>query len=773
MSSYDRQSNLSPNGRIRSKSQSSTRSQRATPNITIRDDDVQRAKTASRTSQRSTREIESGKRSESSASTRSTKTATPASPKSKRQRSNAKTPTSPKATRRANSKRKKSAISTTESERQRMLEENDDENQNLTGSGLAMVPADIFQSKFSNKIVGNKSFFSLLVSNLRRLILANNNISGLPPAVSSLVNLEYLDVSNNPLLIKNGHDDYSCFPKEFRQLKNLQTIIMSECRVKYIPVAIWFIVNLQTLDVSRNKVGFIMTEIGTSSFVFLVVVMFCFLGNLTNIRHLHLAHMNLDTLPPEIGFCDKLETLDISGNPIDHIPETLVECRRLYQLKVNYKTFYKLLDPYMLQLIDEGKIRSEHIPQVIFELESLRTLDLSQTKSNSIPFEHQLMNLTELYLSNNYFFDIPESICNMKQLRILDMSYNRLTFFPEYFAKLQCLEVLNLTWNKLPVLPKSILLLPVLKTLILHHNQIHTIDKEISRCSSLLRVDLSHNQISFVPLEFCSLNQLETLDLRYNKIENLPLMMRQMIGLKSMNIFDEHGQRIGLHLIGNPVTDPPTFIWKSTEIETLFNYFEEKEKQLSSSFYHLKIILIGAKNVGKTVFATKLVDNRRIVTKKRKTLDTFVSILQEKTPAEFREYVPTIPSVVHEFNQINTSSSTDQWIENRISTSEVQNNGRSSKVRRLYPPPMKFYHTKETADFLISKSTLITKNNFYGTIFDLKSESNYEILYPLIYDSKALYIIPINLTALLLMIRIEFSLEQLNEFVEKKRNKNR
>ena len=97
---------------------------------------------------------------------------------------------------------------------------------------------------------------------LRRLILSNNNLSGLPPAIGSLINLEYLDISQNPLLVRNGHDDYSCFPREFRHLRNLHTLIVRECGLKHIPVAVWFIVSLQSLDLSRNKVGFIMSEIG-------------------------------------------------------------------------------------------------------------------------------------------------------------------------------------------------------------------------------------------------------------------------------------------------------------------------------------------------------------------------------------------------------------------------------------------------------------------------------------------------------------------------------
>ena len=42
---------------------------------------------------------------------------------------------------------------------------------------------------------------------------------------------------------------------------------MAECSLKHIPVAVWSIVSLQTLDLSRNKIGFLMKEIGQLCFV--------------------------------------------------------------------------------------------------------------------------------------------------------------------------------------------------------------------------------------------------------------------------------------------------------------------------------------------------------------------------------------------------------------------------------------------------------------------------------------------------------------------------
>ena len=69
---------------------------------------------------------------------------------------------------------------------------------------------------------------------LRKLILTGNNLRSLPAAIGDLFNLEYLDVSKNPLKVKDA-EDTSCFPIEMRLLKILKFISISECNLRYVP----------------------------------------------------------------------------------------------------------------------------------------------------------------------------------------------------------------------------------------------------------------------------------------------------------------------------------------------------------------------------------------------------------------------------------------------------------------------------------------------------------------------------------------------------------
>lgn len=465
--------------------------------------------------------------------------------------------------------------------------------------------------------------------------------------------------------------------------------------------------------------------------------------------------MDLDTLPPEIGFCELLQTVDLTGNPIDNLPETLVECRQLYEFKLNYQTFHKRLDQYLLELIDDGKIRSEHLPQVIFEFEHLLMLDLNHTNINTIPIEHTLKHLGELDLSGNSFVSIPEALCTMDQLKVLDMSNNRLEEIDELIVRIKRLEILVLSYNQLSSLSSIYARLSTLKKLTVSHNRIDTIVPEFSQSASLTVLDLSYNNLSVLPDHLCDLQQLETLDLRYNRLESLPLCMPRLVHLESMNTFQVNFQRLGLHLVGNPLSNLPSHVWKSTDIATLFDYMENQEKVLSKYLSHLKLILIGPRNVGKTTLMTKLLKNRTLISHSRETLDMYVSMLLASQPSTNQ----------HELSMSDMGSSvlTDQWIENRISTCGDPLFSRTSKIKRIFPPALKTYRANEPSTYLINQSTVITKKNLYCTMVDLTSESTFEIAYPLIYDSNALFLIPVNLTVLINAVHAAASLDNLEE----------
>jgi Leucine-rich repeat (LRR) protein len=143
---------------------------------------------------------------------------------------------------------------------------------------------------------------------LRRLYLSPNKLTSLPSGIGNLINLNELVVRDNKL---------ASLPREIGQLTNLWSLEIRENQLTELPSEIGKLENLEKLDVSCNKLLSIPSEIGK-------------LKNLKRLIANNLAwegssegRNNLTFLPPEIRQLEKLEELDLRGNPLPIPPEIL------------------------------------------------------------------------------------------------------------------------------------------------------------------------------------------------------------------------------------------------------------------------------------------------------------------------------------------------------------------------------------------------------------------------------------------------------------------
>ncbi len=426
---------------------------------------------------------------------------------------------------------------------------------------------------------------------MKQLLVSGNNIRSLPTALKELVNLEYLDVSKNPFKIKDAND-VNCFPLEMRFMSKLKRLNISECNLRYIPSAIWLIPTIEHLDISRNKIGLLVPEI----------------GNLQNLKILNLSQCDISTLPAEIGFCIELIEIILWGNQIEYLPETLKECVKLCELKMSYRSFHSLLDSYMENLIRKGQIKSEHIPLVVFDLINLQILDLSSTKINNLP-ENNLKNLAELHLGSNFFEQLPETIFQVmfKTLRVLKLESNFLQQIPSEMKLLENLEILNLNFNKLTVFPNEQINLVNLKELFLSNNQITQLTSSIGILKSLRKLVLDCNRLTDLPESLYDLVELEYLDLSYNNITKLSNKIIKLRNIKCAHSYIKLN-KTGLWLIGNPLQLPPHNIWKTKSISKIYKYLTTFYQRDINFIYYSKLIFIGDSAVGKSCIIDCLMD---------------------------------------------------------------------------------------------------------------------------------------------------------------------
>lgn len=422
------------------------------------------------------------------------------------------------------------------------------------------------------------------------MILSGNNIRQLPAALADLVMLQYLDVSKNPLRVRDA-DDTTCLPADMRLMKNLRYLNISECNLRIIPATVWMCTSLTHLDISRNKIGLLVPDV----------------ANLQALTFINLSQCNLSTLPPEIGLCVELEEIVLMSNNIESLPDTLKECTKLKQLRVSYRNFTTLLDDYMENLIRKGQIKSEHLPQVVFELESLRSLNFKSTKINSLP-ESSLNSLQELQLDFNFFETIEEgSLTAMSQsLCILTITHNLLKEIPAELGCLVKLEVLDLSYNKLSQLPNK-LSLPSLKELYLNNNSIESLSPSITQLVSLEKLNLEHNKLTSLPEYVFDLSQLNYLDISYNQIKFISPRICKLKNMKLAHAYDKIN-KTGLWLIGNPLDIPTKEIWQTQKIEKIYDYLISYEMRMSEYTCYSKLVFLGLSGIGKSPLINNLFD---------------------------------------------------------------------------------------------------------------------------------------------------------------------
>ena len=404
----------------------------------------------------------------------------------------------------------------------------------------------------------------------------------IPSAIVDLINLEYLDLSKNSLRVKDI-DDTNCLPVEMRHLTNLKYLNLSECNLRYIPVSVWLCESLEILDLSRNKIGLLVPDI----------------GNLQRLVTLNVSQCNLTTLPAEIGFCVSIKEIFMMTNQIENLPDALKDCKHLESLRFSYRSFSLLLDSYMENLISKGQIKSEHIPLVVFELEKLTSLDLKCTKINNLP-DNNLRSIQCLNLDYNFISAFNENVLSpmVSSLRTLTMSNNLLREIPAELNCLVNLEVLDLSFNSIQLLA-NISKLVKLKELYIGNNKLISVNSNVKHLINLRKLALNENEITELSEFVFALQYLNYLDLSNNKLSRISPSIINLKFLTSAHSY-EREDKTGLWLLGNPLKVPAKDIWQTTNINKIFHYLSTYEQRHLDRVYYSKLVFLGASGCGKS-----------------------------------------------------------------------------------------------------------------------------------------------------------------------------
>ncbi|RLN04264.1 hypothetical protein C2845_PM13G09120 [Panicum miliaceum] len=309
------------------------------------------------------------------------------------------------------------------------------------------------------------------LGNLKKLLHLElsscSRLERIPESVYGLTKLQYLNLS--------GCSKLQRLPQDLCSLVELQYFSISGCsKIPGLPVGFGKLTNLFHLDLSRCS--FVMLEEfgGFTELKYLNLS-----GSLSNNRQderaffqlsrLTLSNMerledwsttnssNIERLPQDLCILPKLQYLNLSCcSNLESLPQDLGELTELQNLCLSHSCKLNVLPESLGKLTNLVHLDLSQRPFVMVEalsgLTKLKYLNLSgslhtndRQAEKSISYISTLTNLEHLDLSWNFFGYLPESLGNLKRLRVLDISgCKHLSSIPVSISSIDSLEMLSL-----------------------------------------------------------------------------------------------------------------------------------------------------------------------------------------------------------------------------------------------------------------------------------------------------------------------------------------
>ncbi|KAK4487908.1 hypothetical protein RD792_003646 [Penstemon davidsonii] len=450
---------------------------------------------------------------------------------------------------------------------------------NYSSSGLDLrILRSLVQINLGwNSLNHNVDWISGFISNkchLKSLYLSLNQFYG---EISTLFqnlsgcwrhNLETLDLSSNKF--------YGRLPEELGGLKKLMYLDLSYNAINgSIPSSLGNLSALRTMDLFGNQLsGPIPSCLG-------------------NLRELSLGGDNSQLsgrIPLSLGQLSNLEILYLGSTSLDG---TLCEAHfaKLSKLKIlvlfslKFRVGFDWVPPFQLEDLEMQSCDIEcHFPQWLQLQQELVFLFLINCSiSEALPNWFHYMNLTGLILSQNHiqgplpnnigrmlpslqflFLDenyiigsIPDSLCEMKYLIVLDLSKNQLSGnLLDCWGNFQQLFVLKLSSNKISgFIPNSIGGAYSLEWLHLNNNSLTgKLPSTLRNCSRLILIDIGENILSGKLPKWIGeyLIQLRVLRLRENEFYGpIPSGFCKSPNLQVLDLASNNLSKRIPHCIGN------------------------------------------------------------------------------------------------------------------------------------------------------------------------------------------------------------------------------
>ncbi len=256
---------------------------------------------------------------------------------------------------------------------------------NLSSYDLTEVPDEIYR-----------------FSQLKELLLSDNQISILPPRLWKIKTLEKLDVSKNvlgnkSLKIRKGnaiktlnvqYNYLSKAPKGMHKLREMNHLLLGNNLLSdFHKQRLRHTGNIQILNLYNAG----LVSLPSS------------LNRFTALEELDLYHNQLKTIDLDFDKLSRLKTLAISHNGLWKLPEGLTKLPDLQVLYAHHNKIDRLPElSGSIKLLDVGYNDFTRIPEGVYKLKSLEQVDFSNCNLEEVPVNLAGMpSLQKVYISNN------------------------------------------------------------------------------------------------------------------------------------------------------------------------------------------------------------------------------------------------------------------------------------------------------------------------------------------------------------------------------------
>ena len=431
---------------------------------------------------------------------------------------------------------------------------------------------------------------------LTNVVLKENNLSLLPVELFQLPNLESLDVSSNHITSISSNISSN----------SLKFLCLSNNKLIKLPVTIWYLANLEELRVKEN----ILQELEEKKDS---VDPSKLSGSL---KVVDISKNKLNVLPPFVLELPVLEELNVSQNTLTKLPSNIWQSCTLRELNASNNKLTDELLSYESQAtpiasLPDSNAALRYGKRVVGARMNARfqTNDGINHRRHTTRFVNSLETPREVY-SEEYIY-LNEGCCGIKKMLL---SGNKLSMFPDALPCLAPLLIeLDVSRNSIEEID-ILFLPPILKKLVASNNKIkkfgNFIDPKLKdqmmRSCCMVCVDNQQQQECYHRIHK-NMKYLAIIDLAHNQIKHCQLMQSEQAGdtfpttdfsqfdllypeLENLNISHNCLQGCFNHNIGYQSQLKSITLDGNAELEELpmeFSHFKKSKKFTQLSLYNL------------------------------------------------------------------------------------------------------------------------------------------------------------------------------------------